>query len=219
MEPRAELVTLTEPESAAAEAYRALRTSLIYAGLDEPLRSVVLAPPAPDRGRTEEVAANLGVVLAQSGQEVILVDADLRHPTLHRLFGLENGEGVSEAVLLPAEAPLPLRETGVTGLSLLTAGKPPLNAADLLASKRMEKLVQRLEQQADFVLFAAPPITAVTDAAVLGRLCDGLVLTVRAGRTRRDRLAEAKQVLERWEVRTLGAVLLDSTTRHLWQGY
>ncbi len=219
MEPHAELVTLTRPESAAAEAYRALRTSLIYAGLDEPLRSVVFAPPAADGGRTEEVVANLGVVLAQSGQAVIVVDADLRRPTLHTRFGLGNTDGVSEAVLLPAEAPLPLQETGVAGLYLLSAGEPPLNAADLLASKRMGKLVRRLEQHADFILFAAPPITAVTDAAVLGRLCDGLVLTVRAGRTRRDRLEEAKQVLERWEVRTLGAVLLDATARHLWQGY
>lgn len=212
------LITQTAPDSEAAEAYRALRTSLVYAGLDRPLHAVVFAPPSPDEGRTAEVVANLGVVIARGGEKVIVADADLRRPRLHTLFAQENGEGLSEAVL-QSEAPLPLHETGIEGLRLLTAGHPPLNAADLLASQKMGALVRRLTQEAAIVLFTAPPVTAVTDAAALAAYCDGLVLTVRAGRTRRDRLAEAKAILDEWQVKTIGAVLLDAERKHLWQGY
>ncbi len=211
-----ELVMLTDPNSTMAEAYRALRTSLTYAGLDEPLRSIVIAPATPDKGSTAAVVANLGIAMARQGQRTIIADADLRHPQLHALFGLANGEGLSEAILLDAEATLPLTPLSVEGLQLLSAGHPPLNAADLLASRRMEALVRRLEKEAECLLFLAPAITAFTDAAVLARVCSGLVLTVQAGRTRRDRLDEAKTLLENWGVKTIGAVLLDAR-RHLWQ--
>jgi non-specific protein-tyrosine kinase len=211
--PNETVVTLSDPQSQAAEAYRALRVSLKYASLDEPLESLVVAAPAPERGGNPatEVVANLGVVVAQAGEQVILVDADLRRPALHELFGVPNNDGLPRAILaLDGGQPLPLQETGIDGLEILTSGNPIPNPADILSSDKMSLLLAALEKSAELVIMVAPPVTAAVDAAVLGVKADGFLLAVRSGRTRRDRIEEAKDLLARFEVDLLGAVLTDA---------
>jgi non-specific protein-tyrosine kinase len=201
----AELVTLANPRSAVAEAYRTLRTNIQLSSLDQPLRTLLVASAGPDEGKSTTLA-NLAVAFAQAGRRTILVDSDLRRPSLHTLLGSPNDRGLT-TMLLQDDAPAPLIEMPVEGLRLLPSGPVPPNPSELLASRRLEQAIARLTDDADLVLFDSPPALAVSDAAVLSRRVDGVLLVVSAGRTRREHAARARQVLERAGARLLGVVL------------
>lgn len=215
----ANLITLTDPKSAAAEAYRALRVNLAFTSLDKPLEALVVSAPALDETKSS-AAANLAVVAAQAGQKVALVDGDLRRPCLHELFGVAQEPGVTN-VLLSHEAmgDLPLVQTQVEGLWLLPSGALPPNPADIVGSQKMAQLLAKLQAQVNLVIVDAPPVTVAVDAAALAARTDGLLLIIRAGHTRRDRIEQAKSLLERFEARLLGAVFTDSTEGGLLTGY
>jgi non-specific protein-tyrosine kinase len=203
-----DLITLTDPRSPAAEAYRTLRTNLtFFAALDRPVESLVVTSAAPDEGKSE-VLVNLAVTMAQGERRTILVDADLRRPGLHELFGVTNDRGLT-TMILEEEAldDPPLLDVGVENLLLVPSGPLPPNPADVLGSSRMEQAIEVFKDRADVILFGAPPVVAVTDAAVLGTKVDGVLLVVTAGRTRRDHAERAKELLERVNVRIIGAVL------------
>ncbi len=213
------LVTLSDPQSSAAEAYRALRMNLAFASVDKMLHMVVISSSAPDETKSP-VAANLAVVLAQSEKRVVLVDADLRRPHLHQLFGIPQEPGVTTVMLDKAEnAALPLVQTAIPGLRVLPSGALPPNPADILASQKMEMLLERIKAESDIVILDAPPVTVAVDAAVLGARSDGLLLVVRAGHSRRDHIAQAKEMLERSHVRLLGAIFTDAPEGGLLTGY
>ncbi len=213
------LITLTNPQAPAAEAYRALRMNLAFASVDKVLETLVVSSPAPDDTKSA-VAANLAVVMAQSGGRVILVDADLRRPHLHTLFGVAQEPGLT-TVMLSQEtgAALPLLETSVPGLRVLPSGALPPNPADILSSQKMQQLLEQLKADADAVILDAPPVTVAVDAAALAARTDGLLLVVRAGHTRRDRIAQAQEMLERFRVRLLGVVFTDAPGGGLLTGY
>jgi non-specific protein-tyrosine kinase len=200
------LIALRDPRSAAAEAYRTLRTNLLFSSLDRPLHTILATSTAPDEGKSTTLA-NLAVTMAQSEQRVILVDCDLRRPSLHTLFGLNNDVGVTSMILAQDDAPIPLQATGVAGLSLLASGPLPPRPADILGSRRMEQVIARLRAEADVVLFDTPPVVAVTDAAVLATRVDGVLLVFQAGRTRRDRARQSRQILEKVKAHVVGVVL------------
>jgi len=160
---------------------------------------------SPEEGKST-VLANLAVTFAEAGSQVILVDADLRRPSLHVLFGLSNQVGLTTAVLDDGGA-LPIQDTPVPNLRLLTSGPLPPNPAELLGSQRMDRIIEGLRAMADYVLFDSPPIVAVTDAAVLGRRLDGVLLVVDAGKTKRDHARRAKALLEKVNAHLLGVVL------------
>ncbi|MCC7360474.1 MAG: CpsD/CapB family tyrosine-protein kinase [Anaerolineales bacterium] len=202
------LVTLTDPRSPMAEAYRTLRTNLLFSSLDRPLATLLVTSPAPEEGKSTTLA-NLAVTLAQGGRPTILVDCDLRRPRLHEIFGVPAEPGLSNALLAKVDEP-PLAATGVENLSLLPAGAVPPSPADLLGSRRMEALIATLKSRADFVLFDAPPVIAVTDAALLASKLDGVLLVVSAGHTRRDDAQRAKDLLEKIHVHLVGAVLTNA---------
>ncbi len=201
------LVTLADPHSAVAEAYRVLRTNLAFARPDAPLRTLLVTAPAPDADKST-AAANLAVVTAQAGRTVVVVDCDLRRPAQHALFDLPNDAGVTTALLDDAAlADLPLRATPVEGLRVLTSGPLPPNPAELLGTRRMGALIDRLAEMADLVLFDAPPVVAVTDAAVLAPQLDGVLLVLEAGRSRRDHTARARELLDTVGAAVVGVVL------------
>jgi len=204
------LITLTDPRSPAAEAFRTLRTNLIFSSLDRPLTTLLVTSAAPDEGKSVTLA-NLAVTMAQGGRKTILVDCDLRHPRQHEIFGAPDRPGLTSMILDPSgvDEP-PLAATSVEGLSLLPAGPLPPNPADLLSSRRMESLISSLKSRADIVLFDAPPIVAVTDAALLASKLDGVLLVVSAGQTKREHAQRAKELLERINVRLVGAVLTNA---------
>jgi capsular exopolysaccharide synthesis family protein len=203
------LVTASAPASPAAEAYRALRTNVQFASLDAPLRSLLVTAAGVDEDKSA-VAANLAIALAQGDSSVILIDCDLRRPQQHSLFDLPNDQGLTTAVAQTERETFPLRESGVPNLRVLTSGPVPVNPADLVGSQRMQELLARLGEEADVLVLDSPPVLAVTDAAVLARRVDGVLLVLRSGKTKRDHANKARALLARVNARLLGAVLTDA---------
>ncbi len=204
------LITLLQPRSAAAEAYRSLRTNLMFSSVEDPIRTLLVTSAAREDQKSATLA-NLAVTFAQSGNKTILVDADLRQPKQHEIWDIKNGPGLS-AMMLDDSAVTdpPLHATDVENLQVVTSGELPPNPADLLSGKRMDEIISILGDRADYVLFDSPPILAATDAALLGIKLDGALLAIRAGDTRRDHTAQARQALERVHVRVVGAVLTNA---------
>jgi capsular exopolysaccharide synthesis family protein len=214
-----DLITLTNPRSPAAEAYRTLRTNLYFSSLDQALETLVVTSAAPGDGKSTTLS-NLAVTMAQGEKRTILVDADLRQPALHRYFGVDNSQGLTTmAVDEAALSEPPLVGTDVDNLWLLPSGPLPPNPAEILGSRRMQDIIETLKARADIVLFDAPPVIAVTDAAVLGTKVDGVLLVVRAGKTRREHASRAKELLERVNVRLVGAVLNNAASDQSLGGY
>jgi capsular exopolysaccharide synthesis family protein len=211
--PTHNLITLTHPHSPAAEAYRTLRANLAMSSSGHPLCALVVTSAAPGEDKSAALA-NLAIVIAQGGQHVILVDADLRHPSLHEIFGLPNERGLAtvlneqDALTAPPLAPIP----DVENLELLTSGPLPLDPAAQLGSKRMEEAIAALQKRADVVLFAAPPVLGATDAVVLGMKTDGILLVVQAGHTSRDHVQQAKDRLEKAHAHIVGVALTNAHT-------
>jgi len=207
------LITLTHPRSPAAEAYRALRANLAMSSLDHPLRALVVTSVAPGEDKSAALA-NLAIVIAQGGQHVILVDADLRHPSLHEIFGLPNERGLAtvldeqDALTAPPLAPIP----DIENLELLTSGPLPLDPAAQLGSKRMEEALAALQKHADMILLSAPPVLGAADAVVLSMKTDGVLLVVQAGHTSRDHVQQAKDRLEKAHARIVGVALTNAHT-------
>ena len=217
-----DLVLVSDPRSAAAEAYRTLRVNIQFASPDHPLRTILATSAGPDDGKSTTLA-NLAIALAETGAPTLLVDCDLRRPSLHTLFGLPNEAGLTSLMLagtaMPDAAGLPLQATAVPNLRLLPSGPLPPNPAELLASRRMADLLLLLAEQATYVLFDTPPILAVADAAVLAPRVDGVLLVVRAGKTRRDLAVKARKMLEQVKANLVGAVLTDATLEGLAYAY
>jgi capsular exopolysaccharide synthesis family protein len=212
-----DLVTLTDPRAPASEAYRTLRTNLIFSSLDDPLQTLVVTSPVSDEGKSTALA-NLAVTMAQGGRRTIIVDCDLRRPSQHTIWGVAQEPGLTTMVLENLDAP-PLLDVGIENLQLLPSGPLPPNPADLLGSARMEAIVDRLAAEADLVLFDTPPVIAVTDAALLSAKLDGVLMVIRAGSTRREDAERAKELLERLNVRIVGAVLINAAVNSRAGGY
>jgi capsular exopolysaccharide synthesis family protein len=202
----ADLVTLANPHSPVAEAYRTLRTNIQLSSLDRPVRSLLVTSAGSDEGKSTTLA-NLAVTFAQVGTRTLLVDCDLRRPSLHGLFGVGNERGLTSMLLAEDRAASPIVATPVEGLRLLPAGPLPPNPSEILGSKRFQTLLASLQSEADLLLFDCPPALAVSDAAVLSRQVEAVLLVASAGKTKRDHAARARQALERAGARILGVVL------------
>jgi len=214
-----DLITVSEPRSPISEAYRTLRTNLDFAGLDRALKTLAVTSAGVAEGKSTTLA-NLAVVSAQAGRRIILVDADLRRPMLHQVFGLDNSAGLT-TMMMGSDAldSPPLHDTAIDGLSVLTSGPLPPNPAEVMGSRRMEEVIAALAGRADQVLFDTPPVIAVTDAAVLATKVDGVLLVISAGHTRRDYARTALQRLQQINARVVGAVLTNVQVDASLQGY
>ncbi len=206
----AKLITLSQPRSAASEAYRSLRTNLMFSSVESPIQTLLVTSAAREDQKSVTLA-NLAVTFAQSGNRTILVDADLRQPKQHEIWNSANDRGLSSMMVEDSAIDKPpLQDTAVDGLKIVCAGELPPNPADLLSGRRMDEIIAALKQRADYVLFDSPPILAATDAALLGIKLDGALLAIRAGETRRDHTTQARRALERVHVRIVGAVLTNA---------
>ena len=201
------LITALQPRHPITEAYRSLRTNLQFSSVDATLHSLLVTSATPGEGKTT-TAANLAVVLAQSGLTVLLVDADIRKPQQHKVFQVPKSPGLTDA-LLAGEAPpdLFIRQTMVPNLRILTSGKEAPNPAELLGSQRMHQLIETLRQQVDMIIFDAPPLLAVTDAQVLARETQGVLLVINTEKTPRAMIARAAESLQRANAHLFGTVL------------
>jgi len=199
-------VVLREPQSAAAEAYRVIRTNLIFSAPGARGRVVLFGSANPGEGKTTTVA-NLAASLAQNGARVLAVDADLRRPTLHRHFGLDHTPGLSDAVVGRSKLAEVVRPTSVSGLSVIPCGYIPPNPAELLGSESLREVLHGLRRKYDWVLVDAPPILAMADTPVLCPFVDGLVLVVWSESSSRPALRRALDQLERVGGKLTGVVL------------
>jgi capsular exopolysaccharide synthesis family protein len=200
------VVTMIEPKSAAAEAYKTLRTSVLFASAQRGLETLMVSSANAQEGKSA-TTANLGVALAQSGKRVILVSADLRKPRLHRFFRAQNGMGLTNVLAGEKNALEVLTWVGVENLRLLPSGPVPGNPAELLGSEAMESLLRELQEASDFVLIDAAPVLPVADAMTLTPLVDAVLLVADARSTTRGAIEQARQQLDQVNARVIGTVL------------
>ncbi|MGG3842898.1 CpsD/CapB family tyrosine-protein kinase [Anoxybacillus kestanbolensis] len=200
------LITKTNPKSPISEQYRTIRTNILFSVVDRPLRSLMVTSSAPAEGKTTTVS-NLAVVFAQQGKKVLLVDADLRKPTVHYMFRKDNYIGLTNVLTKQAPFQAAVKETDVDNLFVLTSGPIPPNPAELLGSSAMEELLAEAYKQFDLVLFDTPPVLAVTDAQILANQCDGTILVVHSGKTEIEAAQKAKELLINAKGKLLGVVL------------
>lgn len=200
------LVMEKNPLSPVSEAYRTLRTNIQFSAVDEELRVIMVTSAQPGEGKST-TAANLALAYAQAGNRVLVVDADLRKPTMHKVFQKSNRLGLTN--LLTGQRQLTEIHLDAAGgrLDVLTSGPIPPNPSELLASKRMEALLVEWKEQYDLVIVDTPPAAAVTDAAILSSRCDGVVLVVDSGHVKKETVKRAKTNLEHAKARILGVVL------------
>ena len=201
-----ELITLTQPSSPASEAYRSLRTNLQFLIAQQGLKSVLVTSALAGEGKTI-TAANLAVALAQAGQKVILISADLRRPTIEGYFGLEGGAGLSTWLSSGEEEIWSfIQDPGILNLRIIPSGRIPGNPAELLTSRRLKDLVETLEANSDLLLIDSPPTLPVADAPILASHMDGVLLVINANTTHRSAAVRAKEELERVGASLLGSI-------------
>jgi len=200
------LITYSFPFSSVAESYRQIRTHLQFAKQGTIPRVVVVSSPAPGEGKSTTVA-NLAIALAQNGRKVLLIDADLRKPSLDRLFAVKREPGLAELLTSRATLAGAIQKTLVENLSVMVCGATPPNPAEVLGSEKMRALVEQVRLDYDVVLFDSSPLLAVTDPAVLAMLADGVVVVVSAGKTTLEELQHSVEMLESVGGRVLGVIL------------
>lgn len=199
------LVTLLAPDGVAAEAYRTLRTSLLYSPVELPLQVIVVSSPGSREGKST-VCANLGVVLAQADNQVLLLDCNLRKPDLHEVFGLSNSRGLVD-VLTGRRTVQQIWHKVLPGLKVVTGGFAPSEPAEHLSSRRFGEFLEQARQEFDYVLMDTPPLGLASDAEILATQSDGLILVLDARRTSKASVRRAMHRLETIGARVLGTVM------------
>lgn len=202
-----QLITVAKPRMPVSEAFRSLRTNLQFSGIDTPLKTVLVTSASPSDGKSS-IVANLATVIAQSEKNVVVMDADMRRPTLHKLFKLSNRIGLSDYFIrTPEKMTGVVKKTRVNGLNIITSGSLPPNPSELLSSSKMQDVLSLLEKHFDMVLLDSPPLLAVTDALILAKSVNGVLLVVDPKKTKRGAIRQAIEQLQRLDTRLLGVVL------------
>jgi len=213
-----DLFVYRNPKSRAAECCRSIRTNILFSTADKPHKKLVVSSPRPKDGKTT-AAVYLATTMAQSGQRVLLVDTDLRRPRLHKSLGVARTPGLTNMILGESSAEDAIKNTEVPNLFVLPAGPNPPNPAELLLTSRFQAVLAELEQKFDRIIFDSPPLLAVTDAVVLTRAADGVVLVLRAGQTTMDDAMHAARQLRDVDGEILGVVLNDADMGDRRYGY
>lgn len=199
------LVTLNAPDGIASEAYRTLRTSLLYSLVDDPPKVITVTSPGPREGKST-TCANLGVVLAQANKSVLLIDCDLRRPVVHKLFELRNIRGFVDILAREGKVEDVWHEP-LENLKVVTAGSVPPNPAELLGSERFSNALRRFREDFDYVILDAPPVQLVSDPAIIASQTDGVLLVLDAQNTRKMSVRRSVRSLESVGAKVLGTVM------------
>jgi capsular exopolysaccharide synthesis family protein len=204
---RRRLITYEDPKSPISESYRSLRTNITYASVDKKIKSLLISSSQPGEGKST-TTANLAIAFAQLRKKTLLVDADLRKPVQHNVFGHSRGPGLSEYLINEVkDVDSVIHETKVENLFILTAGGLPPNPSELLGSDRMSQLIDKLEQEWDMILLDSPPIVAVTDASMISGEIDAIALVVKAGEAERSAVDRALDMVRNVKAPLIGAIL------------
>lgn len=218
-----ELISAKQPRSQITEAFRALRTNLQYASVNFPIHTLLVTSPSPEDGKTT-IAANLASVIAQGGRKVVIVDADLRRPRIHRIFQIPNRVGLTDQFIRPHDAfDGAIKQTEITGLHALTSGNLPPNPSELLSSERMSEILNQLASQFDMTILDAPPFLVVTDALVMAPRVDGVIVVIKPSVTKRAALKNLLDQLRQVKANLIGVVLndvkIDRSKSYNYHGY
>jgi len=216
---RRNLITIIDPKSPISEQYRTIRTNIQFSMIDTELKTVAFTSAAPGEGKSTTIA-NLAITLAYQGEKVLLIDADLRRPTLHQLMGMRNQYGLTNLIAKKAakkSAILPFPK--ISNLHVMPSGPIPPNPSELLGSKRMKNLISELSQEYDWILFDMPPVLAVTDAQILGNYCDAVILILKSHQTEKKELVKAKELLDKANTNLMGTIMSGVTRKELGHGY
>lgn len=203
---RRKLIAKYDPKSPISEQYRNIRTNILYSSIDEEVRSILVTSSGPGEGKST-TAANLAIVFAQQGKTVLLVDADLRKPTVHYTFNLNNTAGLTSILTNQMELMEAIHQYDEKNLYILPSGPVPPNPSELLGSRAMNHFLDKALEEFDIVLFDTPPVLAVTDAQVLANLCHGSILVVSSGKADKEAVVKTKEQLASSTGKILGVVL------------
>lgn len=199
------LVTATNPKAPISEAYRTLRTNVQFSAIDEQIKILMVASAQSGEGKTTTVS-NLAVTYAQEGRRVLLIDTDLRKPSIHQVFRVSNHAGLSSVLAGQYVVQEIIHKTSIYNLDVLSSGPIPPNPSEMLGSKKMSSLLEELRGIYDIILFDTPPVLVVTDAMILSSLCDGVIMVVSSGKVKKENVKKAKARLEHVNARLLGVV-------------
>lgn len=203
---RRPIITEINPKSNVSEAYRTLRTNIQFSVVDEAMSVLMITSAGPQEGKSTTVA-NLAVTYAQAEHKVLIIDCDLRLPSMHYTFRRSNIHGLSNLLSNQIELQDIIQQTHIPNLHLITSGPIPPNPSEMLGSKRMTEILEQLKQQYDIILIDTPPALAVTDAQILATKSDGVIIVIDAGKVKRDIALKVKNNLERVQARIIGTVL------------
>ncbi|MDG0060854.1 MULTISPECIES: CpsD/CapB family tyrosine-protein kinase [Priestia] len=200
------LLAHNSPKDPVAEQYRTIRTNIQFSNVDQDIKTIVLTSSGAEEGKST-TSSNLATVYAQQGLKVLLIDADLRKPTGHYTFRLENHIGLTNVLTRQSTLAQAVQESEIPHLSVLTSGPIPPNPSELLASVQMAELLKEMKEQFDMIIFDTPPILAVADAQILANQVDGTILVVSSGKTEKDAALKSKDLLSNAQGKLLGVVL------------
>lgn len=193
------------PKSIDAEAYRSLRSNIEYSSFDDEYRVIVVTSSVPGEGKST-TAGNLAIALAQSGNKVLLVDCDMRKPSIHKKFKISNAAGTAE-LLLRKKSFEEVANDYNENLTIITAGKIPPNPSEMLASRAMTAFIKEMKNEFKYIILDTPPLQAVTDAQVLSTKADGVLLVVRAGSTKKELVSNSVDLINKVHGKVIGTVL------------
>ncbi|KQU17141.1 capsular biosynthesis protein [Bacillus sp. Leaf13] len=205
-EKQVNLIAQTNPKSPITERYRIIRTNIQFSSVDKEIKTIVVTSAEPNDGKST-TAANLAIVLAQEEKKVLLVDADLRKPSIHYAFNLSNIHGLTSVLTKKMDLRKTILNSNVPNLDILTSGPIPPNPSELLNSKAMETAINELKDIYDFIIFDTPPVLLVTDSQIVANKCDGVIMVVASGKTNKQSAVKAKELLEKANTALLGVVL------------
>lgn len=194
-----------QPKSIAAESYRTLRTNIQYSSFDKEYKVIMVTSSEPGEGKST-IAGNLALCLAQGDKKVILVDCDLRKPSLHKKFKVSNIIGLSDVIIGKEELVTAIHRYN-KNLVILTSGKIPPNPSEMLSSKTMTGLLEELKNNFDYIILDTPPVQAVTDSQILSTKSDGTIIVVKAERTKKDSVENSINLLKKVNANIIGTVL------------
>ncbi|OOM75824.1 tyrosine-protein kinase YwqD [Clostridium puniceum] len=199
------LVVEDKPRSMEAESYRTLRTNIQYSSIDKEIKSIVVVSACPKEGKST-ISGNLALSFEQNGKKVIIIDCDLRKPTIHRYFNISNLCGLSEVLIGKKTLDSAIQEYR-PNLYILPSGKIPPNPAEMISSTMMSNLLEELKEEYDIVIIDSPPLQVVTDGQILSTKADGTLLVLKAGESKIESVKEAKNILNRVGANILGVVI------------
>lgn len=212
------LIAYNDLKNPATEAYRVIRTSIQFAQAGKELKTLAVTSCTPNDGKSTTIA-NLAVVLTQAGKSVLLLDCDMRNPNVHKNFGLSNKLGLSSCISMGTALSDAVQKTSIEGLYALTGGVIPPNPSELLGSEQMKNVLQRAKEQYDYVLIDTPPVMPVTDALIVSRFVDGMILVIASAEVKVEMARDVKNQLQHAGANILGVVLNKVRSEHHGYGY